>query len=279
MKNTKHFCLVLLFLSSISVGQSLQLMTYNLRYDNEKDGANKWDNRKEFLLSQIKYFEPDILGTQEGLTHQIKWINENLSNYKYEGIGREGLEKGEYSAIFYNSDKFTVVESKTFWLSETPYELSKGWDAAQFRVCTYALFKEFRSGKKFFVFNTHFDHKGDIARVKSAELILKEINRINSDNLPCFLMGDFNLTPDQSPIQKIKEVMFDSRMICSTVPYGPEETFSDFDICKPPVKRIDYIFVDKRNISVTKYATLVNIQDTRYPSDHYPVIINCQIKN
>lgn len=255
------------------------MMTYNLRYDNEKDGVNRWDNRKEFLLSQIKYYEPDIFGTQEGLNHQIKWIDESLSNYKYVGSGREGLEKGEYSAIFYNRDKFIVVESKTFWLSETPLEISKGWDAAQYRVCTYALFNESNSGKKFLVFNTHFDHKGDLARIKSAELILKEIKRINNKNLPCFLMGDFNLTPDQSPIQKIREEMFDSRIVCSTKPFGPEETFSDFDICKPPVKRIDYIFIDKKNITVTKYATLVSIQDTRYPSDHYPVLINCKLKN
>ncbi len=279
MGKTKALLLLAFFFSSLIFAQELKIMTYNLRYDNENDGLNMWENRKELILSQINYYEPDVFGTQEGLYHQLSWLDENLENYNYAGIGREGGTKGEYSAVFYNSEKLNVIETQTFWISETPDKISKGWDANHFRVCTYVLFEEIISNRKFFVFNVHLDHRSDIAREKGTKLILEKIKNINDKNLPCFFMGDFNLTPDQSPIKSICEEMFDSRNVCLTRPFGPEETFCDFDICNPPQKRIDYIFVDKKNITVTKYAALVNVRNTRYPSDHYPVLINCKIKN
>lgn len=278
MKHIKTLFLLFLVFSSISFSQDFKLMTYNLRYENDKDGANNWVNRREFVLSQINYFEPDILGTQEGVVNQVKWLDENLGNYSYIGIGREGETKGEYAAVYYNDKKFKVLESNTFWLSETPLVVSKGWDAAQYRVCSYALFQELASGTQFYVFNTHFDHKGDVARAKAADLILSEIKRINTKNLSCFLMGDFNLTPEQAPIQKISKEMNESRIVCTSKPFGPEETFCDFDVCKAPEKRIDFIFTGKEGITVTKYATIVNVQKVHYPSDHYPVLINCTIK-
>jgi endonuclease/exonuclease/phosphatase family metal-dependent hydrolase len=259
------------------LGQETKLMTYNLRYENDIDGENNWVNRRDFLLSQINYYEPDIFGTQEGVTDQIKWMDNNLDKFGYVGIGREideGKGTGEYSAIFYNKEKFLVIESNTFWLSQTPDKASKGWDAAQFRICTYALFESKKEGKRFYVFNTHFDHRGDIAREKSAELILAKINSINATQLPVVLMGDFNLTPESSPIAKISKEMNDSRATTISKPFGPEETFCDFDICKPPQKRIDYIFTCKNKIIVNKYATLVDVMNKHYPSDHYPVLIN-----
>lgn len=278
MKKIKILFALIIINSTILFSQDFKVMTYNLRYENTKDGVNIWDNRKEFIKSQIGYYEPDILGTQEGVVNQIKWLDENLTNYSYIGIGREGGTEGEYAAIFYNDKKIKVLDANTFWLSETPEKLSKGWDAAQYRICSYALFEDLASGIRFFVFNTHFDHKGDLAREKSADLILAEINKINDKNFPCFLMGDFNLTPEQSPIQKISKVMSDSRIVCTSNPFGPQETFCDFDVCKAPEKRIDFIFINNQQITITKYATIVDVQNVRYPSDHYPVLVNCTIK-
>ncbi|MFA7287701.1 MAG: endonuclease/exonuclease/phosphatase family protein [Melioribacteraceae bacterium] len=281
MKKISLFITCLLFSANILISQNLQLMTYNLRYDNPNDGVNQWNNRKEFILCQINYYEPDIFGTQEGKTHQIEWLNTNLDNYAFVGIGREeekGNGVGEYSAIFYNKNLIEVLESNTFWLSESPTLPTKGWDAAQYRICTYALFQNIKTGLRFYVFNTHFDHKGDIAREKSAELILQKLKTINKKNYPSVLMGDFNLTPDSAPIQKIASEMNDSKQICKTKPFGPEETFSDFDVCKSPQKRIDFIFTSKNNIEVAKYATIVDVENVRYPSDHYPVLISVNIK-
>ena len=142
------------------------------------------------------------MGTQEGLEHQINYLDKNLKSYKYVGVARADVKekgKGEYSAVFYNVNKFKDLKSGTFWLSDTSDQPSRGWDASLNRICTYILLQDKNSGNKFWVFNTHFDHKGVEARQKSAELIIAKIKEINKENLPVFLMGDFNLTPDQSP--------------------------------------------------------------------------------
>jgi endonuclease/exonuclease/phosphatase family metal-dependent hydrolase len=277
MKKYKILLLFFTVFTSILFCQNYKIMTYNLRYENDIDGENIWANRKNLIASQIEYYEPDAFGTQEGVTNQIKWLDENLTNYDYVGIGREeglGKDSGEYSAIFYNKTKLSVVKSGTFWLSATPEVVSLGWDAKQYRICTYALFKEKKSEKQFIMFNTHFDHRGDVAREKSAELILKKIKEINAKNFPFVLTGDFNLTPDSSPIKLISSQLNDSRLVSKSKPFGPEETFSNFDVCKPPEKRIDYIFTSKNNIVVDKYATIANIWNVHYASDHYPILIN-----
>ena len=119
-------------------------MTYNIRYDNPNDGDNNWHNRKETLVNQILFYKPDIIGTQEGLEHQIQYINDNLKSYKYVGIARADVKeggKGEYSAIFYNTDKYAALINETFWLSITPEKPSRGWDASLNRICTYVLLK------------------------------------------------------------------------------------------------------------------------------------------
>ena len=275
--------LVILFglVLSFSHSQDIKLMTYNIRYDNPNDGENNWHNRKETLVNQILFYKPDIIGTQEGLEHQIHYINDYLSSYKYVGIARADVKeggKGEFSAIFYNTDKYTVLINETFWLSKTPEKPSRGWDASLNRICTYVLLKSNTSGERFWISNTHFDHMGKKAREKSAELILENINSINKENLPLFLMGDFNLIPGEFSIQLIMEQLNDSREISQQSPFGPEGTYNGFDVCKRPEKRIDYIFVSKNKITVKKYGVLANVKDQKYPSDHFPVFIIAKIK-
>ena len=130
-------------------------MTYNIRLDVASDGENAWPNRKEKLVSQLQFYAPDIFGIQEGMPHQVAFIDEQLSNYHFIGFGRDGENKGEYSALYFNIEKYNVEKKGTFWLSESPGEVSKGWDAAFPRVCTYGLFENKSTGIRFFVFNTH----------------------------------------------------------------------------------------------------------------------------
>jgi endonuclease/exonuclease/phosphatase family metal-dependent hydrolase len=265
----------------MSYGQQINLMTYNLRYDNPGDGENSWPERKEVLLSQILFYQPDVLGTQEGLEHQLRYLEEHMGSYKYVGVARADVKengKGEYSAVFYNVDKFKNLKSGTFWLSDTPEKASRGWDASLNRICTYILLQDKNSGKRFWVFNTHFDHKGAEARKKSAALIIKKIREINKEDLPVFLMGDFNLTPDQSPIKYIAGKLNDSKTVSKQLPFGPDETFNGFKVCENRDRRIDYIFVSPKNITVKKYGVLANVKKMKYPSDHYPVFISAEIK-
>lgn len=259
----------MLLWSGIAFSQSF--MTYNLRYDNPNDGQNKWELRKENILNLILEYNPDIYGTQEGLSHQIEFLDKNFKTYSYVGVGRDdGKKKGEYCAIFYKNKDYKVLQEATFWLSDTPNRISVGWDAVLERICTYALFEEIKSGKKFWVFNAHFDHIGKKAQYESAKLILSNIEKLNKNNLPLVLMGDFNLLPESGAINYLAEKMIDSHFKAETI--SSVGTFNGFKHNEPVTDRIDYIFVDK-STQIANYKIIELKVDGRYPSDHLPVII------
>lgn len=276
----KRFLKILFLIVSLQASsQNLSFMTYNIRLDVASDGENAWPQRKDFLVSLLKFYSPDVFGIQEGLPQQVNFIDEQLQNYSFVGIGREGGNKGEYSALFFNTQNLLVLDQGPFWLSLTPDEYSIGWDAALPRICTYALFEHKKSGVKFWVFNTHFDHIGEEAREKSAELIVRKINEINAKNNAVVLMGDFNSEPESKPISIISNAMEDTKAVSIEVPFGPKGTFNAFKYNAFDLKRIDYVFVSKSTkIQVEKYGVLNNSKDLKFPSDHFPVYVELSIK-
>ncbi|UII77953.1 endonuclease/exonuclease/phosphatase family protein [Flagellimonas sp. HMM57] len=277
MKITIFFNLLLI--SQIVLGQQLDVLTYNIRYDNPKDSINGWDQRKDFLISQLNFYAPDVFGTQEGLIHQLKDIENGLDDYAFTGVGRDqGDDKGEFCAIFYNKDRLELLENNTFWLSTTPEKPSKGWDAAIKRICTYGKFKSKENGKEFFVFNTHFDHVGTKAREESAALILKQIKARNTEQLPAILMGDFNLETASVGVQLILEELQDAHIAAGKNVHGPEGTFNGFYFTQPVTHRIDFIFTDTHNFEVIKSAILSDSKDCKYPSDHLPVYTRLYVR-
>ena len=186
--------------------QTTKIMSYNIRYDNANDGINKWDNRKAEVYNLIERYKPAIIGIQEGLHHQITYLNSSLTHYKFIGVGRaDGKLKGEFNPIFYNTSIFSVIKTKTFWLSKHSDTISVGWDAALKRICTYALFENNITRERFWVFNTHFDHIGVKARELSAKLILNKIESLNKDGLPVIFMGDLNSEPTSKPIKILND--------------------------------------------------------------------------
>ena len=263
--------------------QSFKMMTYNIRLDIESDGENRWELRKDFFVSQIDFFNPDVFGVQEALPNQIKDIESGLKKYTVIGLGRENGNTGESSSIFFKTEKFQLIEQNTFWLSETPEKVSRGWDAACNRVCTYVLLKDKKSKTNFYVFNTHLDHMGEIARKNSVKLILDKIKQINKSNLPLVLLGDFNLLPSDERIQMIKRLikkeMLDSRDVSEKEPFGSEGTFNGFNYNKPATERIDYIFLLNNNkLKVNKYAVFNESKNLKYASDHFPVYAELKIE-
>lgn len=275
METGKHFLIYfILIIGSISYSQNLKLMTYNIRLDVASDGENAWPVRKDFFTSQIQFYEPDIMGIQEAMPNQVIDIEKSLLQYNQVGLGREGKGKGESSNIFYKKEKFNVIETNTFWLSDTPDLISRGWDAACHRVCTFALFNEINKDRKFWVFNTHLDHIGEQARAKGLELILSKIDQFNVNNYPVVLMGDFNLEPNDKTILEVKKQMHDTREVTLSKPFGPVGTFNNFEFNTPVTKRIDYIFISKKSkLEVKKYGVLSDSKDLKYPSDHFPVYV------
>jgi endonuclease/exonuclease/phosphatase family metal-dependent hydrolase len=269
-----RFSIVFLMVFALGFSQNLKVMSFNIRLNVDSDKENSWTNRKQDVADLLTYYHPDYFGVQEALPDQMKDIKNGLKNYDYVGVGRDdGKEKGEFSAIFYDTDRLQVLKSDTFWLSETPEKPSKGWDAALNRICTYAVFRDKKSKKEFMALNLHFDHIGNVARVKSSELILKKIKEINPRNLPVTVSGDFNLTEDSEPIKIMSQNMKDSFYHSETKHYGPKGTFTGFNVNEIPQDRIDYIFVKDFKIKSHRH-----INDRRenllYPSDHFPVLVD-----
>lgn len=273
MKKSITILSSLLVLSVNIIGQELKLMTYNIKYDNTNDTVNNWNDRKSSMVDLIEHYNPQIFGTQEAMHHQTTYLDNSLSNYSYIGVGRDdGKQKGEYSAIHYNHSRFKVLKSNTFWLSDTPEKISVGWDAALERICTYGLFQNIKTNEKFYVFNTHFDHRGNKAREESAKLIFEKITKINTNNLPVVLMGDLNLMPEQEPIQFLKSKMNDGQAMASMGFYGPTGTFNGFNQDMTLDRRIDYIFV--QNFKVKSYIHIDDrMENNKHISDHLPVLI------
>lgn len=264
-------------LAVIAHTQTVKMMTYNIRLDVASDGENDWSHRRDFLVSQLKFYAPDIFGVQEGLPHQIDFLQKNLPGFASEGIGREGFGKGESTHIFFDRAKFSLKKSHTFWLSATPDSVSMGWDAACLRVCTAVLLKKKGSKQPFWVFNTHLDHVGETARQNSIDLILKKMATFNPKNLPVIFMGDLNAEPNSVVVSKVKKEMLDCREISEMPPFGPSGTFNGFKFNEAVTKLIDYIFVSRSPmILVKKHAVLSDSKNLRYPSDHLPVLVELE---
>jgi len=274
MKNLIIIICLFLILEALAQNKDLTVISYNVRYNSQSDGVNVWDNRKEWLTASIKFFEGDIVGAQEVTFTQLNDMADLLPNYQHIGEGRDGGEKGEFSPIFYVKDRFEVLDSDTFWLSETPGVLaSKGWDAALPRIVTWAKFRDKKSEKNFYFFNTHFDHRGKEARNKSAGLISSKIESI-AGNEPVILTGDFNTPPDSDPYSILKNSGMEDTAEKAVMSYTPGYTFNSWDLeASGDRYRIDYVFFKGEELLPLKYHVLDGQRGRRFISDHFPVIV------
>lgn len=263
-------------------GQELNVMTFNVRYNTSRDSINAWPNRKDFAAGQVLFHQVHLLGVQEALHDQIVDLQQRLKQYKYVGVGRtDGKEKGEYSAIFYDTTRLHLLQSKTFWLSETPDSVGKkGWDAAIERIVTWARFRDRKTGKEFYHFNTHFDHMGKLARRESARLLVGKVASI-AKNKPVVVTGDFNAQPADEPIRVIadsssKNRLIDAKSVSALPHYGPVGTFNGFGSRERDSQPIDYIFI-RNGFRVLRHATLSQTLEGRFSSDHFPVFAALQL--
>lgn len=265
------FAILTFFTLTVSHGQDIKMMTYNIKYDNVSDTVNNWNFRKEAMVDLVKHYQAEVVGMQEVLHNQLIYLDSSLNQYSYVGVGRDdGKTKGEYAPIFYDGRKLKVLKSNTFWLSETPEKVSKGWDASLERICTYALFENLQDHKRFWVFNTHFDHRGKEARANSTRLVIQKIKGINTENLPVAFMGDLNLAPEEEPIRFLQKQLTDGQMSTRKAFYGPTGTSNGFDPNRELKRRIDYIFVN--NFKVESYIHIDDrMENNKHISDHLPV--------
>lgn len=283
--------------------REMKVSSFNVRNDNSSDEANGngWKNRYPVIANMILFHDLDIVGTQECKSNQVKDLKDALSEYNYDYIGRgrgQNPTDDEYSAIFYNADRFKLIDSGDFWLSETPDVPSIGWDAVLNRICTWGQFEDKATNFKFFAFNLHMDHVGVNARKYSSSLVMKKILEI-ADGNPTFLTGDFN-TDQYAEGYKILtgSCLLTDSYVSAPIVYDSNGTFSGFDTKNTTNQRIDHVFISK-DFTAMRYGVLTDIYWTdkngevshpgdfpketkvragtpRLPSDHYPVVVEVE---
>jgi len=256
----------------------IRVITFNIRYDTPDDGKNAWPGRQKLVTEILHQQNPDLFGIQEALQHQVTQIAEDLPDYSWVGAGRDdGQSAGEFAAVFYRKSRFELGEKNHFWLSETPHKPgSHGWDAACVRIVTWAVFTDQQTGRQLFLFNTHFDHIGQIARKESVRLLKQMVGNIAQSNA-VVITGDFNFTPASGLYQQLTDpdttagvALLDTRTVALNESEGPEWSFHGFGkASERPL--LDYIFVNK-HFGVDRHIILQSIAEDPYPSDHLPVI-------
>ncbi len=235
-------------------------------------GKNIAKKRVGIATQTIAEYYPDSFGVQEATPFWMTALAANLPEYGFVGVGREdGFLLGEFSAVFYLKDKYEVVDSGTFWLSETPEKPSIGWDASFNRICTWAILENKHTSVQYVHMNTHLDHRGEVARDKSIDLILEKATEFD---LPVVFTGDFNIREGSSLYEKmISGILCDSKYIAKDMIESP--TFHSFG---KKSEIIDYILVNDK-IDVEVYRVITEGIDGRYVSDHYPIYIDFELSS
>jgi endonuclease/exonuclease/phosphatase family metal-dependent hydrolase len=263
-------------------GVELNVMTFNIRNGRANDGENSWKNRKEFAADVIRDAKLDVVGLQEAFRFQLDDLRKRLPEFEEVGEGRDGGTKGEYSAILYRVSRFTALDSGTFWLSDTPEVKSRHWGNRYLRICTWVRLQDRKTDQCFYVYNTHFDHQSQNARLRSAQLIAQRIHdRQHAE--PFLLTGDFNADEDNPVILYLKAQSTAQATAPSGSPITLIDTFRKLHPHESAVgtgggftgraddKKIDYVFVQPQT-KVTSASIIRTNRDGRYPSDHSPVM-------
>lgn len=275
------FSILLLFFFHLSTGQNLTLVTYNIRYDNPNDLGNLWETRKESIADLLTFYQPEIICLQEALYHQVIQLQDLLPHTRWTGVGRDnGKLAGEFCPIFFDERKVRFLEGGTFWLSETPEKPgSKGWGAACPRIVTYGRFQPLPDGNQFWVFNTHFDHYSEAARLESVKLLNQRIQSI-AGNETTLIAGDFNCTLQSEPGIQLLSVFSYPASEGAVSLYGPDFTYKPFDQPGQSGKIIDHIFYTKNStFRPLRFGILADNWNGKYPSDHLPVLLHVEPRN
>lgn len=249
--------------------QSLRVMSFNVRVPVAADGPNRWEARRDLMVSTIREQHPDVLGTQELHQEQGDYIVSKLPQYTWFGIDRRGGHSDEHMGVFYRRDRLALKDSGNFWLSDTPdVPGSITWGHPYPRMVTWALFEDIATHRTFYYYNTHlpYQEQDEPARVKGAKEILGRLAALPA-NAPFILTGDLNTDASSPTYALLTKELVDTRAAAAKVE-GPEKTFHNFT--GNPTERIDFIL--ERGFTPTRFATLTTQKDGRYPSDHFPVV-------
>lgn len=260
--------------TSAFANNPVTVMSYNIRCGlcEQPENPHNWKKRKYFVAHLIKTHNPDVIGLQEAELFQVEDLIEMLDDYSWMGVGRDdGRDKGETTAILFRTGRLSLQGQQTLWLSQTPLKPSLGWDATYRRTLSIAKLLDAQSKQFLYVFNTHLDNEGEVARQEGAKLLLSEIAKIDAAS-PFVVTGDFNFTATAKGYEIITQTLADAEKTSATPAFGGGKTFNGFGENKEPDNKIDFIFV-KKSTKVQSHQVDTTIYNNIYPSDHYPVIV------
>lgn len=252
-------CAIMTIFAFSAMAQELNVASFNIRLNTRGDykSNNGWAQRRDVLCDMINFEAFEIFGVQEAKPEQLQDMVARMPDYKYIGVGRDdGKTKGEHSAIFYRKGDFKVIDHGTFWLSETPDEVSYGWGAKHRRICTWGLFVDKKSNTKFYFLNLHLDHRVKAAQENGAKLVLDFIKTKCKKSANVILTGDFNVTQESA----VYDIFAKSGILQDTYDvakyrFAPTGTFNGFNPNRYTTHRIDHIFVSK-GVKVSRYGVL-----------------------
>ena len=248
--------------------KALRVMSFNVRYwNNNADGENGWDQRKQAIPAMLEDVKPDVFGTQEITKEQIAYLDLRMPGYRHVGVFREGGNTGECPSLYYNEESVSLLDWGAFWLSETPSVPSEGWDAQYKRTAVWARMKPKDGGREFFFVTTHLDHRGQLAREKGMDLILDTLKSLNPKKLPCMLVGDLNALSDNPALARVSKEMKNAQLTAAST--DTRYTFNGFG--KSWTGTIDYIwYKGARKCTIFRVVTRKYLH-INYISDHYPI--------
>lgn len=253
----------------------ISVISFNIRVDNATDGTNVWRNRRDAVVTMIERERPMLLGLQEAQPHQITYLSEHCPDYAWYGLGRDtgkvppatdSYAAEETMAIFWRTAELELLDKGTFWLSETPDQVSKGWDASYRRTCTWAGFRHKKSGQTCYFFNTHLDNDGKVAREESIKLLVSRVKTINSKRRVSFLTADFNSNVTDACFAPLHVYMRDARANAAV-----SDNYPSWNGYGASTGRLDHVFFSGDNCTAREFRTLRGDYGVPYISDHYPV--------
>lgn len=253
----------------------ISVISFNIRVDNAADGTNVWRNRRDAVVTMIERERPMLLGLQEAQPHQITYLSEHCPDYAWYGLGRDtgkvppatdSYAAEETMAIFWRTAELELLDKGTFWLSETPDQVSKGWDASYRRTCTWAGFRHKKSGQTCYFFNTHLDNDGKVAREESIKLLVSRMKTITSKRRVSFLTADFNSNVTDACFAPLHVYMRDARANAAV-----SDDYPSWNGYGASTGRLDHVFFSGDNCTAREFRMLRGDYGVPYISDHYPV--------
>lgn len=266
--------------------QNFRIGTYNVWRSDIGKGDYAWEVRKDRLARSIVDIDFDVFGIQEVDYTIQKELPQLLSKHKspdyawymFSPYSQDGIgDKAQ--AVLYKKDRYELVESHNFWLSETPEIKSYGWDEQEYcRGGFCIVLKDKKSGKKIFVMHSHFP-LGKEAKKRGADVIIAMEKKFNKDGLPAFFLGDLNNRPDTPGSQILRTHWTDSYLyLPQECREGSQATFNGHDVNRDmnTTQRIDYVYF-RNGVTPLKYHCSNKKYDGFWPSDHCAVYVDMKI--